>query len=59
MRDIKHMLLDVIEARATRRAGRLASELVYAESEDRESIHAELEFQKWLAESCRDCRNPG
>ena len=52
MRNIKEQLLRRIEAKATRRTGRLASELVWARSKDKELILAELEFQRWLADTC-------
>ena len=54
MREDKNALLQAIEAWAARRLGRLAGELVRAESEDKEPILADLEFQRWLAESCLD-----
>ena len=56
MREDKNVLLRAIEARAARRLGRLAGQLVRAESEDKELILADLEFQRWLAESCLDCQ---
>ena len=59
MRNIKEQLLRGIEAKATRRTGRLASELVRARSKDKELILAELEYQRWLAETCADCLNGG
>ena len=52
---IKEQLLRGIEAKATRRTGQLASELVRARSRDKELILAELEFQRFLAGSCLDC----
>jgi len=55
MRDIKELLLRGIEAEAACRIGRLASELVHARSRDKELILAELEFQRWLADTCSDC----
>ena len=59
MRSIKEQLLRGIEAKAARRTGRLASELVRARSRDKELILAELEFQRWLADTCGDCLNGG
>ena len=55
MREDKNALLRAIEARAARRLGRLARELVRSRSEDKELILADLEFQRLLAESCLDC----
>ena len=59
MRNIKEQLLRGIEAKATRRTGRLASELVRARSRDKELILAELEHQRWLADTCGDCLDKG
>ena len=59
MRNIKEQLLRRIEAKATRRTGRLASELVRAQSKDREVVLAELEYQRWLADTCGDCLDEG
>ena len=56
MRENKNALLWAIEVRAARRLGRLAGALVRAESEDKEPILADLEFQRWLAESCLYCQ---
>ena len=57
MDENKNALLRAIEGRAVRRLGRLAGELVRARSEDKELILADLEFQRFLAESCLDCRD--
>ena len=57
MDENKNALLRAIEARAVRRLGRLAGELVRARSEDKELMLAELEFQRFLAESCLDCHH--
>ncbi len=57
MRNIKEQLLRGIEAKATRRTGRLTSELVRARSKDKELVLAELEYQRWLADTCGDCLN--
>jgi hypothetical protein len=59
MRNIKKRLLRGIEAKAKRRTGRLASELVRAQSKDKELILAELEFQRWLTDTCGDCLDEG
>ena len=59
MRNVKELLLWEIEAKATCRTGRLASDLVRARSKDKELILAELEFQRWLAAACFDCLNEG
>ena len=55
MRSAKDLMLAVMATRARRRTGQLASDLARADSDDKELILAELEFQRWLDESCRDC----
>ena len=45
-----------MEARATQRIGELAAELVETPSEGKEAVLAELQYQRWLAESCQVCR---
>jgi len=56
MSNIRDLLLQLIEERAWHKAGRLAGELVSVPSPERELILAELEFQRWLAESCAECK---
>jgi len=55
MSNIKDLLFQLIEERAWYRTGKLAGELVRAPSPEKEPILAELEFQRWLAESCGEC----
>lgn len=55
MRNIKKLLLRGVEAEALCRIGRLAAKLVQDRSNDKELILAELEFQRWLADTCDDC----
>lgn len=45
----------LLEARAQRRVGGLAAELVTTPSEGREAVLAELQYNQWLAEACQDC----
>ena len=59
MRNIKEQLLRGIEEKAARRTGRLASELVRDRPRDKGLILAELEFQRWLADTCGDCLDKG
>lgn len=56
MKDPRDLMIDMIEANAWARVGRLAHRLVRAPSEERELILAELEFHRWLAESCQFCQ---
>ncbi len=51
----KDLLIRVIRQRARRRAGELACALIRARPEAREMVLAELQFQQWLQESCRQC----
>ena len=53
----KEHMLRIVEARALQEAQYLAGEFVRAASEDREAILAALEFEKWLACSCRCARD--
>ena len=56
MRMTKDLLLRVVEVKARRRVAQLAYEFVRARSGNRESILAAMEFERWLADSCQDCR---
>ena len=59
MPNTKGQQLRRVEAEATCRTGRLAAELVQAQSKDRELILAEMEYQRWLAGTCSDCLDGG
>jgi hypothetical protein len=52
---MKRRILRLIQARAEAEAADLAAEFVRATGEEREAILAGLEFERWLAESCREC----
>ena len=56
MRMTKDLILQIVEVKARQKLAQLACEIVRAESHDREMILAGLEFERWLADSCRDCR---
>ena len=56
MDDLKDAMLAVIQARAEEEAAALAGEFARAASEEREVILAALEFEQWLAGSCRETR---
>lgn len=45
-----------VAQRARYRLEELAAELPYAAPEDREAIHAGIEFERWLLGSCQHCR---
>jgi len=55
--DIRDAVLALIALRAEREVRILAGEFARAASEDREGLLAALEFQRWLAESCRNASN--
>ena len=55
MQDPKDMMLRLIEAKARRRVLRLTYRLVRATWAQREDILAEMEFERWLAETCQLC----
>ena len=54
----KDHLLREIEARALREAEYLAGEFARSAGADREAILAGIEFERWLAFSCREARQP-
>jgi len=54
MRNLKEQILEQIRARSLQEAEYLAGEFARAASEQKEAIFAELAFEKWLAESCRE-----
>ena len=55
MRTNKDILIEIIQRKAEQEAAFLAGEFVRAASEEKEEILAALEFEKWLALSCREC----
>ena len=55
MRSAKDLLLAVMATRARRRTAQLACDLARVDSDEKELVLAELEFQRWLDETCRDC----
>ncbi|NOG53114.1 MAG: hypothetical protein HND57_02075 [Planctomycetes bacterium] len=48
----KEHLVQAIGEHAWDEVGRLSSELIRAESEHRELVLAELDYTRWLAETC-------
>ena len=54
MQTMKQHILRGIEARARQEAECLAGEFARAASEEKEAVLAALEFEQWLAESCRE-----
>jgi len=54
---MKEVMLEAARRRSEREAARLAGEFARAASEEREAILASLEFEKWMAQACRDCQH--
>lgn len=52
----KKLLLKLVEARARRAISNLAAELSRPSADQKEAIQAGLDFERWLADSCRACR---
>ena len=55
MTQTKDILLDAVRRKAEQEALHLAGEFVRAPAEEKADILAALHFEKWLAESCREC----
>ena len=53
----KGQILERIAERAWCRTGELARELVRTPAGERETVLAELEYERWLAETCEQCRD--
>ena len=51
----KDVLLEAIQHKSEREAARLSGQFARAASEDKEAILAELELERWVAQSCREC----
>ena len=45
----KNFILKIIREHAIKRMGRLSGELVRARSEEKETIMAEMEYQRWIS----------
>ena len=58
MEDIKDHLLRIIEDRAWREVEHLAGEFARNPDADREAILAGIRFERRLAMSCREARQP-
>jgi hypothetical protein len=56
MGDTKESMLRIVEERASEEARRLSAELIDGQPGDAEGIRAGIEFERWLASSCRYCR---
>ena len=52
----KYQVLRLIELKARRRVAKLAGSYLRAKPEQREAIMAGIDIERWLAETCRECR---
>ena len=52
---IRDLVIRNIEARSRKELGELSREFARAPSEEREGILAEMEFERFMAETCRIC----
>jgi len=55
MSEMMDQIIALIQYKAEQDVADLSCEFAHAESEDREEIFYELEFNKWLAETCAIC----
>ena len=51
----KDRIIRCIEQNARQRTAELASSYLRARPEEREAIMAGIEFERWLADTCREC----
>ncbi len=56
MSEYKDQLIEQIEQKSRKKAAMLSREFVAAKPEEKEEIFAGIEFERWLADSCRDCQ---
>ena len=55
MSKLKNQILQLIQQKARGKVAALAGEYVRAKPEEREEIHAGIEIERWLAETCDEC----
>jgi len=54
---LKDQIIQTIGNNAAQRVSSLAGQSARSIPEEKETILAGLEFERWLAESCEECRN--
>jgi len=55
MNNLKDQILQLIQKNSMKKVAALAKEYCRAKPEEREEIQAGIRFERWLAESCREC----
>ena len=55
MNTIRNLMVRDIEARSTKELGRLSREFARAPSEEKEAILAEMDFERFMADTCHVC----
>ena len=55
MGELKDRIIRLIEQNAAGKVSNLSEEYVRAKSGEKEAIQAGIEFERWVAESCREC----
>jgi hypothetical protein len=55
MTERKKRILQRIEQKARLRMAQLANSYLHVPPEQREQVHAGIEIERWLAETCREC----
>jgi hypothetical protein len=57
MTDLTDRMVQLIGRQAAKNLADLAGAYVRARPEQKEEIQAGIDFERWLAESCQQCRN--
>ena len=57
MTELKDQMVRSIRADSAKNAAYFAGQLVHAKPVEKEQLLAGLDFEKWLAEVCRECLN--
>ena len=55
MDKLKDKIIRLIQQNSIKRAGKLSGEYIQAKPEEKETIIAGIEFEKWMAEACQMC----
>ena len=55
MGELKDRIVRLIEQNAAKKASELSGEYVWAKPDEKETIQAAIDVERWLSESCRQC----